>query len=323
MRRRRPDSRVASPEPFALTPAGPFTPEPAIRLPSVDGTSIAIFGVEADVTPGPEASRAAALRPPLLLVHGASADHTTFRVLGPLLARERAVYAMDRRGRGASGDAAAGSPYSIELEYDDVAVAAAASGARHRSPVDVLGHSYGGRCALGAALRSSEIRRVVAYEGAPAPAGATYQHGDVANRVRAAIDRGDPDAALVTFLAEVVGMSEPALAAYRADPIWPTRVAAAHTILRELGGEAAEGASIGRLRAVSVPVLLVLGVASPAPFRVATDALAGALPRASVRVIAGAAHAAHHTHAPELVAAVERFLDAPDSALDGVATIRP
>ena len=40
---------------------------------------------------------------------------------------------------------------------------AAASG----RPVDVFGHSYGGRCALGAALLTDAIRRVVSYEGAP------------------------------------------------------------------------------------------------------------------------------------------------------------
>ena len=34
-------------------------------------------------------------------------------------------------------------------------------------PVDVVGHSLGGRIALGASLRTTAIRRVVAYEGAP------------------------------------------------------------------------------------------------------------------------------------------------------------
>ena len=33
--------------------------------------------------------------------------------------------------------------------------------------VDVVGHSYGGRIGLGAALRTDAIRRLVVYEGAP------------------------------------------------------------------------------------------------------------------------------------------------------------
>ena len=107
--------------------------------------------------------------PPLVLVHGATADHTAFRVVGPMLATTFTVHAIDRRGRGASGDTA---PYSIEREFEDVAAVADALAAEDRaSPVDVVGHSYGGRCALGAALLTDAIRRVVSYEGAPTPAG--------------------------------------------------------------------------------------------------------------------------------------------------------
>ena len=36
---------------------------------------------------------------------------------------------------------------------------------------------------------------------------------------------------LATFMARVVGMTEADLAAYRADPVWPLRVAAAPTIV--------------------------------------------------------------------------------------------
>ena len=71
--------------------------------------------------------------PPLVLVHGAAADHTTFRVIGPLLARGSTVHAIDRRGRGASGDT---SPYAIEREFEDVAAVAdgaRAAGRWHRS----------------------------------------------------------------------------------------------------------------------------------------------------------------------------------------------
>jgi pimeloyl-ACP methyl ester carboxylesterase len=44
---------------------------------------------------------------PLLLVHGATADHTTtWRIVLPALEERFAVSAMDRRGRGDSGDSA-------------------------------------------------------------------------------------------------------------------------------------------------------------------------------------------------------------------------
>lgn len=56
--------------------------------------------------------------PPLLLVHGMTADHTRWRPLLPDLEPHATVYAMDRRGRGGSGD---GPEYSMAREFDDVA----------------------------------------------------------------------------------------------------------------------------------------------------------------------------------------------------------
>lgn len=55
--------------------------------------------------------------PPLVLVHGTSADHTRWDPALPTLEEHFTVYAMDRRGRGGSGDAAA---YSLEREVEDV-----------------------------------------------------------------------------------------------------------------------------------------------------------------------------------------------------------
>lgn len=280
--------------------AGQFLPDP-FEVRRADGTSIAVFeiaGPVADAAPGSV---------PLLLVHGATADHTTWRAVGPRFAASRRVFALDRRGRGASGDAEA---YAIEREYEDVAAVAASIAERTGvSGIDVAGHSYGGRCALGASLLTPSIRRVVVYESAPVPPGMSYRPPGLVEAVRAALDRGDDDAALTAFLAGIVGMSDAALDAYRRDPVWPARVAAAHTILREIEAEATPAASIEALRGVTVPVLLILGSISRSPFRIGTEALAAALPRAQVVTVEGAAHAAHHTHADEFVRVVERFLD--------------
>ena len=77
---------------------------------------------------------------------------------------------MDRRGRGDSGDGD-GDParYAIAREFDDLAAVADALAEETGGPVDVVGHSLGGRIALGASLRTPAIRRVVAYESAPLP----------------------------------------------------------------------------------------------------------------------------------------------------------
>ena len=278
-----------------------------LEVTSRDGTPIAVFQVAAPAVEVRDVSD----RPPLLLVHGATADHTTWRAVGPRFAARRLVFAMDRRGRGASSDAPA---YAIEREFEDVAAVAEALATRagvQGGHVDVAGHSYGGRCALGASLLTQVIRRLVVYEGAPVPPGMTYRPPGLVDAVRAALGRGDNEAALSTFLVGIVGMSDAALDAYRRDPVWPARVAAAHTILREIEAEATDPASIEGLAAVKAPVLLILGSISRSPFRIGPDALVARLADARVVVIEGAAHAAHHTHEAEFVELVERFLDGP------------
>lgn len=283
-----------------------FGATPSFEAISSDGASIALFAVRPEDSD--EADPGGERRPALLLVHGATADHTTWRAVGPELATNRPVYALDRRGRGESGDR---EPYAIEREFEDVAAAAEEIARRHDGSVDVAGHSYGGRCALGASLHTPAIRRLVVYEGAPAPPSVSYRPPGLVEAVRTALERGDDEGALTTFLAGIVGMSEAELAAYRANPVWPARVAAAPTILREVEAEASPAASIEALGRVSVPVLLVLGSISRSPFRIGTDALAAALAQPEVSVIEGAAHAAHHTHAREFVEVVKTFLDRP------------
>lgn len=258
---------------------------------SRDGTPIAVFS--------------SGNGPPLLLIHGTAGDHTTFRVIGPLLAETFTVHAMDRRGRGASGDEL---PYSIEREFEDVAAVAEGLASEARQPVPVFGHSYGGRCALGAALLTDAISRVICYEGAPAPAGHSYHPRGLESKLRERLADADLDGLLATFMTEVVGMSTADLAAYRSDPVWPVRVAAAGTIERELEAEATPAASLERLAAVHQPVLQLLGSESLPVFRAATIALHARLADGQVVEIAGARHAAHHTHPDLVVAAVRAFV---------------
>jgi len=239
------------------------------------------------------------------MVHGASADHTTFRVIGPRLAQWFTVHAMDRRGRGASGDT---SPYSIEREFEDIAAVAETIVAEAGGPVPVFGHSYGGRCALGAAVRSRQVGRVICYEGAPAPPGHSYEPHELRDRLRACLEAGDLDGLLAEFMTRVVGMSAAELAAYRADPIWPVRAAAAGTIPRELDAEADPAGSLERLGAVRQPVLQLLGSDSRAIFRQATVALDDRLADGRIVEIARARHAAHHTHPDAVIEAVRDFL---------------
>lgn len=80
--------------------------------------------------------------PPLVLVHGTTADHTRWAPVLQPLEEHFTLYALDRRGRGESGDADA-EHYSIEREFDDVAAVVDSIG----EPAYLLGHSYGALCA--------------------------------------------------------------------------------------------------------------------------------------------------------------------------------
>jgi pimeloyl-ACP methyl ester carboxylesterase len=98
--------------------------------------------------------------PPLVLVHGATGAHWSFRFLVPTLVDRFTVYAVDRRGRDESGDRA---EYAIEREFEDVAAVVDSID----EPASLLGHSYGATVALGAALVARNLHRLVLYEPTP------------------------------------------------------------------------------------------------------------------------------------------------------------
>ena len=282
-------------------PAGDRLPDRVIASP--DGTPIGVF----------ESGTAEPGTRPLLLVHGTTSDHRTFRVVAPLLGARRRLYAIDRRGRGASGDRP--EAYAIAREFEDVAAVAEAVARTSRTEtVDVVGHSFGGRCAFGASLLTAAIRRIVSYEGAPPRAQgveAAYEPAWLVPRLRDDLERGDLEGLLERFMRTVVGMNDEGLSRFRADPVWPRRVAAAPTILRELEASNDPAAGLEALAQVDRPVLQVLGSTSPAAFGANSRAFAERLAHGEFIVIEGSAHAAHHTHPVAFVAAVESFLDRP------------
>jgi pimeloyl-ACP methyl ester carboxylesterase len=227
--------------------------------------------------------------PPLVLVHGASADHTRWAPVLPALEGRFTVYGVDRCGRGLSGDH---KPYALEREYEDIAAVVESIG----DPVDILGHSFGAFCVMEASLLTQHLRRVVLYEPV-FPARAPVDEQGLLERLKAMLERGNREELLTTFFREAVGVSEPELEMLRAAPAWAGRVAAAHTILRE--GNTDYVFDPGRFEGLNAPVMLLTGSESPPAMRAATEPAHAALPNSSVTVMPGQAHVAMNT-APEL-----------------------
>jgi pimeloyl-ACP methyl ester carboxylesterase len=241
--------------------------------------------------------------PPLVLVHGTTADHTRWNPLLPRLEAHFSVYAVDRRGRGASGDA---PRYGIELEFDDIARVVDAIG----EPVLLLGHSYGAVCSLEASLRTDHVRRLVLYEP-PIRTGAPFYPAGTVERLEALLETGDRDAVVSTFFREVVRAPEEELRMLRSLPNWSARVAAAHTIPREMRINDEYRFEAARFAAMRVPTLLLLGGSSPTKFKDAVEAVSAALADARVVVMPGQQHTAMNT-APDLfLREVLAFLQEP------------
>jgi pimeloyl-ACP methyl ester carboxylesterase len=237
--------------------------------------------------------------PPLVLVHGGLNDHTTDRPFVAELRRTFTTFAMDRRGRGASGDAPA---YAIEREFEDVAAVVDAVAARTGGAVSLWGHSYGADCAMGAATLSGNVAHLVLYEPG---LGVTCSDEVLAaiEAVDAAVAAGDLEGALLTALRDVVELTEDEVAFVRSGPAWPARLAAVPVLPREIRAEVDWVYGPGRFDGVTAATLLLAGADSPAAQQDATRRAAGAIRGARIRVLDGHGHIAHRTD-PALVAGI-------------------
>lgn len=240
--------------------------------------------------------------PPLVLVHGATADHTTtWQYVLPELERHFTVHAMDRRGRGGSADASA---YALQREAEDVAAVVAAAG----DQVNVLGHSYGALCALEAATLTTKLRRLILYEGVPLPE-SDGRRPELLQRFDALLAAGDMETLLVCLYRDLVEMSPEEISLLRANhEAWAARLVNVRTMPRELRGEYGYVFAPDRFRTMRAPTMLLVGGDSPAHELANARGVADALPDARVGVLPGQQHIAMYTAPEAFVGEVLRFL---------------
>ncbi|HET7690667.1 MAG TPA: alpha/beta hydrolase [Nocardioidaceae bacterium] len=239
--------------------------------------------------------------PVLITVHGGTADRSRWNTVAPLLARHFTVWAVDRRGRGLSGDA---TTYSLEAEAEDIRTLV-----REAGPGSVLlAHSYGATCAMAAASELHDLAALVLYEPAFETPGHVIVDEETFREVESLLAADDRDQALTLFFRRIIGLPDEMIDAMRPTPIWAARLAAAHTMPRE--GRSAQGFQVDaeKLRGLGYPVLVLRGTESPAWLRSAAAAASEAIPGSSLVELEGQAHMAMDTAPDSFVREVVSFL---------------
>ena len=235
--------------------------------------------------------------PPLVLVHGGLGDHTRWAALRPYLEPHFTVCAMDRRGRGASGDH---SDYDVAREFEDVAAVVDAVADSTTSHVTVVGSSAGASFAVAAAALTPNIGRLVLFEPATGEL-MKLLPPELQDQLDALLAADDREGILQTAYRQLVGLSDEQIDDLRAQPSWANRLTAAHTVPRELRIPPERFFDPRQAEAVAVPALVMIGGETPEPFRVGAQHVADTLPHASVAVLEGQGHGAE-LFAPALVA---------------------
>ena len=97
---------------------------------------------------------------PLVIAHGLFGSGRNWGVIAKRLANHRRVIALDMRNHGAS-------PWHEDHNYHALAADIVEVTTNLGQPVDLLGHSMGGKAAMVAALSGAPIRRLIVADIAP------------------------------------------------------------------------------------------------------------------------------------------------------------
>jgi pimeloyl-ACP methyl ester carboxylesterase len=239
--------------------------------------------------------------PPLVLVHGTSSDHSRWDPLLPVFGAHFTVYAVDRRGRGGSGDA---PTYAVEREFEDVAAVVDSIG----GPVSLFGHSYGALCALEAGHLTQNVANLILYEPPTVPDSSRFPPGFVAE-LEGLVAQDSRDEAVARFFQVVLGLPPQEIERMRGEANWTTRVAVAHTLSRETAIEDAYRFDPARFADVRFPTLLLQGGESPPFLKTSMQAVHAALPNSRLVVMEGQGHNAMRTAPMLLTSEVIGFLE--------------
>jgi esterase len=241
--------------------------------------------------------------PALVIAHGLYGSGRNWGVISRRLSDHRDVVAVDMRNHGES-------PRSDTQSYPDMAADLAELIGHLGGPVDLLGHSMGGKAAMQLALTRPELlRRVVVADIAPV----AYSHDQTRNaRAMAALDlsrittRAEADAALAEHI------DDPALRAFFLQsldlrirpPRWKLNLAVLEAEMPKIvGWPGTEGQ-------FDHPTLFLTGVLSTYVLPEHRETIRSLFPKARFAKIPDAGHWLHAEKPREFEETVRVFLEA-------------
>jgi pimeloyl-ACP methyl ester carboxylesterase len=254
----------------------------------------------------------------LVLCHGYTGSAHDFSLVADSLAGDRRVVTLDQRGHGHSTKTGILDGYTIEQLVADLAGLIEAVG---EGPVDLLGHSMGGRVAMGVALARPDLVRSLILMDTSAWSFIPPDEG-IRALVHNFMTSFDPSKGMPSTLS--FGGPEEALIAAAVPAEWQTEKDAIFAGMDPYAVKAlgmalladADGAQSLRadLPAITCPTTVIVG-SHDHPLVDQAPELAAEVADGRLTVIAGAYHSPQLTHASEWRAAVSSHLAWADAAL--------
>ncbi len=245
---------------------------------------------------------------PLVLGHGFSGSVHDFSLQIDALAARHRVLAFDHRGHGLSTKTHDATTYTVDqLVLDEIAFLEQVA----REPVDLLGHSLGGRVALGVVLARPDLVRSLVLMDTTASEFAVTDSKRVAaiTAFFAALDpaKGLPDMTMRGPEDDLIDRETPQAWRERKEQLTkgldPYAIQALGLAL--FSGEVPSVHD--QLGGIDCPVTVIVG-SEDHPFIDQAPALAEALPHGTLTVIEGAYHSPQLTHAEQWRGALESHL---------------
>lgn len=256
--------------------------------------------------------REAGTGPSVVCLHSNAASSAQWRGLMDLLCGTHRVLAPDSYGAGKSPDWHSDREISLRDEVELIAPVLALAA----SPVALVAHSYGAAVALIAALANpGRVRALAVYEPTlfalvdaqgPSPNGADGIRHAVA-AASAALDAGDRDAAAGHFIDFWMGAGSWNATPPQRKPAIADSVA---NVRRWAHALFTEPTPVEAFAALDIPILYMLGGASPESAHAVARALLPVLPNARVVEFPGLGHMAPITHPDLINAEIAKFLGA-------------